>query len=204
MPTPKRQPRRTQKQRSEETRGRLIEATIALLAERGYSRLTTADIAKRAGVSNGARVHHFPTKEQLVVAANHKLYDDAVALGTLRSKHAASSPDPIRDCFDDLLSLYFGRFFLGSLDAVIAARTDRRLARKLYPIIEAYHVQMRQAWVAAFADAGHTPQNAGAIYAVVLGTVRGMALASSRAAAAPDAPLVATVLAMLQRCYAKP
>jgi AcrR family transcriptional regulator len=65
--------------KSAETRGRLLQATIDLLVERGYPRLTVADIARRAGVSNGARVHHFPTKEDLVVAANEQLYGDAVA-----------------------------------------------------------------------------------------------------------------------------
>ena len=192
--------RRTQEERSAETRKRLLDATIDLLIERGYSRLTTADIAKRAGVSNGARVHHFRTKEDLVVAANEDLYDKAVSVGTARSKSARHSAHPIKDCFDDLISLYFGRWFLGSLDATVAARTDKRLARKLHPIIVAYHSGIRRAWTAAFAEAGFGPREAEAIYDVVLYTVRGMALSSVRQRKpAINAPLVARVTAMLKQ-----
>lgn len=172
--------RRTQEERSQETRGRLLRATLDLLIERGYARLTVADIATRAGVSNGARVHHFPTKEELVVAANQQTYEQAVAVGTLRSKNAAQSKNPIRDCFDDLLSLYFGEFFLGSLDSVVAARTDKGLARQLHPIIARYHAVIRAAWTAALRDAGYARRDAEAAYDVILSTVRGMALTSVR------------------------
>lgn len=168
--------RRTQEERSAETRGRLLEATIDLLIERGYARLTTADIARRAGVSNGARVHHFRTKEDLVVAANRQAYDEAIALGTERAK---TSRNPVRDLIADLFSLYFGRFFLGSLDSVIAARTDRRLARHIHPVVAHYHAAMRAAWTKALCGAGYGRTRAEEIYDIILGQVRGMALTSA-------------------------
>lgn len=180
MPPNTPRPRRTQEERSLETKGRLLRATLDLLIERGYARLTVADIARRAGVSNGARVHHFPTKEELVVAANKQAYEDAVAIGTLRSRNAGRSKNPIRDCFDDLISLYFGEFFLGSLDSVVAARTDKRLAKHLHPIIARYHAEIRAAWTTALREAGYARHAAEEIYDVVLGTVRGMALSSVR------------------------
>jgi AcrR family transcriptional regulator len=196
-PKPK---RRTQEERSAATRKRLLDATIDLLIERGYARLTTADIEKRAGVSNGARVHHFRTKEDLVVAANQDLYANAVSLGTARSASARHSPHPFKDCFDDLISLYFGRWFLGSLDATVAARTDKRLARRIHPIILDYHDNIRRAWTRAFVESGLGETEAAEIYEVILYTVRGMALASLR----PPRPqvneaLVARVTAMLER-----
>lgn len=194
--------RRTQEERSAETRGRLLEATIDLLIERGYARLTTADIAKRAGVSNGARVHHFRTKEDLVVAANAELYEKAVSLGTARSANARTSKHPFKDCFDDLISLYFGRWFLGSLDATVAARTDKRLARRLHPIILDYHAAVRRAWTGAFAESGLGEKDAAEAYEVILYTVRGMALASLRPPRPQvDEALVARVTAMLEQRY---
>lgn len=194
--------RRTQEQRSAETRKRLLDATIDLLIERGYARLTTADIAKRAGVSSGARVHHFRTKEDLVVAANKELYENAVSLGTARSANARTSMHPFKDCFGDLISLYFGRWFLGSLDATVAARTDKRLARRIHPIILDYHAAVRRAWTGAFVDSGLGEKDAAEAYEVILYTVRGMALASLR----PPQPqvneaLVARITAMLEQRY---
>ena len=60
-------PRRSQDERSDETRAALHRATIRLLLERGYSRFTTSDAAAAAGVSRGALTHHFANKEDLVV-----------------------------------------------------------------------------------------------------------------------------------------
>ncbi|GHD55321.1 TetR/AcrR family transcriptional regulator [Jeongeupia chitinilytica] len=51
----------TQIERSSATQTRLIEATIALLDELGYARLSETRICERAGVSRGALRHHFPS-----------------------------------------------------------------------------------------------------------------------------------------------
>lgn len=47
-------------------RVQLIEATIATLAARGYSRTTVTDVARRAGVSHGLLLFHFESKDQLL------------------------------------------------------------------------------------------------------------------------------------------
>ena len=61
--------RRSQEVRSSEARERLCESAVDVLAEVGYERLTTALIAQRAGVSKGALAHHYPSKDDLLVAA---------------------------------------------------------------------------------------------------------------------------------------
>jgi TetR/AcrR family transcriptional repressor of bet genes len=58
------QPRR--KQSREERRVQLIEATIDVLAERGYSRTTLTEVARKAGLSHGLVNFHFETKERLL------------------------------------------------------------------------------------------------------------------------------------------
>src|SRR5579872_2677392 len=70
----KRRSRRTQGERSAAMRGRLLEATVDCLYELGYARTTTIEVAARAGVSRGAQLHHFSTKERLVEVARH-LFD---------------------------------------------------------------------------------------------------------------------------------
>lgn len=47
-------------------RAQLIEATIATMAEFGYSRTTLTAVAKRAGLSHGLVLFHFETKENLL------------------------------------------------------------------------------------------------------------------------------------------
>src|SRR5215475_8730258 len=58
-----------QEERSRAMRARLMEATIECLVERGFGGTSTTLISERAGVSRGAQLHHFPTKNDLVVAA---------------------------------------------------------------------------------------------------------------------------------------
>jgi AcrR family transcriptional regulator len=56
-------------QRGERTRARLVEATIAVVAEVGYARASTRAIAERAGVAEGTIYRHFPDKTALFFAA---------------------------------------------------------------------------------------------------------------------------------------
>ncbi len=56
-------------QRGDRTRARLIEATLAVVAESGYARASTRAIAERAGVAEGTIYRHFPDKTALFFAA---------------------------------------------------------------------------------------------------------------------------------------
>src|SRR5437763_997275 len=64
---------RTQAERSATTRQALLDATIRCLVEDGYANTTTARVAERAGVSRGAHLHHFQTRQALVAAAAERL-----------------------------------------------------------------------------------------------------------------------------------
>lgn len=71
--------RRTQAERRAATRGALLDATLEVLVEVGYARLTTAQVVARAGVTRGAQAHYFATKADLVVQALAHLTDRLVA-----------------------------------------------------------------------------------------------------------------------------
>src|SRR5437773_8551518 len=68
MPEAARVPR-TQQQRRDETRRALLDAAVESLIEVGFSRTTTLEVQRRADVSRGALLHHFPSKAELLVAA---------------------------------------------------------------------------------------------------------------------------------------
>src|SRR3954469_10927661 len=71
--------RRTQAERTATTRAALLAATVDSLVERGYRGTTTQDVARRAGTSYGALLHHFPTKADLLCAAVGHLLEQRVA-----------------------------------------------------------------------------------------------------------------------------
>lgn len=60
--------RRTQEQRTEAMRAKLIQAAIDCLYRLGYAETTTALVAATAGASRGAMLHHFPSKDDLFQA----------------------------------------------------------------------------------------------------------------------------------------
>jgi len=60
--------RRTQAERTAETRARILAAVHACISELGFARATSAEIAKRAGVTWGAAQHHFGGKDGIWLA----------------------------------------------------------------------------------------------------------------------------------------
>ncbi|MEM7409991.1 MAG: TetR/AcrR family transcriptional regulator [Myxococcota bacterium] len=61
--------RRSHAERTAETRGRVLAAVVACIAELGFQRTTGGEIARRAGVSWGAIQHHFGDKNGVLAAA---------------------------------------------------------------------------------------------------------------------------------------
>ena len=67
--------RRTQAERSETMRARILTAAVTCLFEHGYGATTTVSVAATAGVSRGAMLHHFPSKADLMLAALSHILD---------------------------------------------------------------------------------------------------------------------------------
>jgi len=54
--------------KSEETRGRILEAALSVFRERGFDKATMREIAAQAGVAVGAAYYYFDSKDALVMA----------------------------------------------------------------------------------------------------------------------------------------
>lgn len=130
--------RRTQEERRTATRGALLDATIAVLVELGYSNTTTLEVERRAGCSRGARIHHFSNKAALLAGAADHLYEQlsdfyAEAFGGATLQHATDL-DRARHGLRELWRIYQGPHFTAALELNMAARTDRDLATRLYSV----------------------------------------------------------------------
>ncbi|CCQ14670.1 putative transcriptional regulator, TetR family protein [Rhodococcus sp. AW25M09] len=119
--------RRTQAERTAGTRAKLLDAAIDCLVELGFAKTSTQEIARRAGVSRGAQLHHFPTKESLVIAAVEHLVDRRL------SEILEAQPDPERGP-EILADAFSGPLFYAALELWVAARTDPALHEAMIPL----------------------------------------------------------------------
>jgi AcrR family transcriptional regulator len=170
--------RRTQDERTREARGKLLQATIDVLVQRGYAGLTTKDVAARAGFSSGALVHHYGTKADLVIAATDAVYADATRHGEEIARGALAARDPLAGFVEDCLAVYFGRPFFPALEVLVLARTEPTLMAQIEPIMRRYREETNRRWLAAFARQGLARAEAEEVLTLTLNLVRGMAVNS--------------------------
>lgn len=78
-------PRRTQAERTKQRKEQVIHEAIRFFGQYGFHGAKLADIAKAAGVTEPGLLHHFPSKEHLLMevlaerdSIDHERYDPAV------------------------------------------------------------------------------------------------------------------------------
>ncbi|MDH6610177.1 AcrR family transcriptional regulator [Streptomyces sp. SAI-208] len=77
--------------RSEERRAEIVRAALEVIAERGYRGASLAAVAERVGLTQQGLLHHFPTKDALLVAVLEERDKwDAVPNGSWRVDLLAS------------------------------------------------------------------------------------------------------------------
>ncbi|MFI6399286.1 TetR/AcrR family transcriptional regulator [Rhodococcus coprophilus] len=148
-----RSPRRTQKERREETIGRILDATIASLAERGYTATTIGEVCRRSGVSSGGVFRHFPTRLDLMVAAAEEVSERQFVnfraglevLGGLEERTGADATvRVVRTCLLLLRKACRAPMNAAWYELLGAARTDPALRDHLAPMAARYHAQIAE------------------------------------------------------------
>jgi TetR/AcrR family transcriptional repressor of bet genes len=66
----------TRTEQKRHTRQKLIDATMAVIASEGFSGVTMAKVAQKAGLSRGIGNFHFQSKEQLLLETLQSLYKE--------------------------------------------------------------------------------------------------------------------------------
>jgi AcrR family transcriptional regulator len=168
--------RRTQAERSEETRARILKAAANLIRKRGYARFRTAEVAAEAGLSRGAQLHHFPTKDSLVVATLAYVFDQAQAISRRRASAANRPLDLIEAIIADAREFFFSEHFMVAIDIVLSTSTDQSVRKQILDISRKARRPVETAWTEALAFHGVPMPLASDIVALTLSLVRGMAL----------------------------
>lgn len=130
-------PERSPKQdRSKRTRDKLLEATIDMLANHGWPVTTVGAVAERAGVSRGAAQHHFPTREDLMIAALEYMVLERSSQLDASFGGARPETEPERTQFvvHHITEHYTGDLFKAALQVWTAATADQALRERIVPL----------------------------------------------------------------------
>ncbi|HEX5657382.1 MAG TPA: TetR/AcrR family transcriptional regulator [Polyangiales bacterium] len=147
--------RRTQRERRDETRAKLLDATLACLGELGVARTTTTEVVQRAGVSQGALFKHFPSKAALLSAAVEQLFSELVEgyEGTF-----AQLPRDASHAFDLLWAFFTGPKLAIAFELYLTARTDEALQAALEPVVRTHRAQLIAHARVLFPEAAAKPE----------------------------------------------
>jgi len=113
------------------TRARILDHATRLFAEVGYSAASNSRIAEAAGLTRGAMLYHFPTREALIDATVEYIQNERgrmLAAAADDAPHGADMMDHAIDAYWRLLRLPAFRAF-AELEAV--AKTDPDVAQRI-------------------------------------------------------------------------
>ncbi|HMQ40816.1 MAG TPA: TetR/AcrR family transcriptional regulator [Paracoccus sp. (in: a-proteobacteria)] len=170
--------RRTQAERSNATRTAVCEATLDALIEYGYERISTTLIAEKANVSRGALTHHYPTRNDLFLAAYQHLVDQWAEIYPLGDDYGVTSisvTDLIEALWDNLFAT---KHYIAALELMLAARIDNELGRSLLVIISDW-IERRDTKAVALLGSSVENEEDRLFVQLILSVLRGIAVHQS-------------------------
>lgn len=172
-----------------------MDACIACLHELGYAATTTIAVQRRAGVSRGGLLHHFPTRVDLILAT-------AVYIIEIQNALYAGQMEPIVDPLDRFLGITDFTWQamkeppgVALTEIYVGMRSDPELRQHFPPVVRAItEMQHGRMWALA-QEAGMTDQAAvQALTDMMLAGMRGLAIQLLYSGDAPRAERAMAVL----------
>ncbi len=190
----------------EETRRKLLGATVASLFERGYGGLSTVDVAKRARISRGGQLHHFPDKQALLAEAVTHLF--TVQVSELRAKIGKLPPGSpeqrLASFIDACWPAFKSRTFYAWLELLIASRTEPHLHQTRSQLVARFRGAREKLFEAALRDSlGNRAVDFHALSTLVFGSLEATAISRiATGAGRHDSPSTLERLATLKTASA--
>jgi AcrR family transcriptional regulator len=171
--------RRTQEERSTTTRGQLVQAAVACIAQLGLAKATSSVIAAKAGLTSGAVQHHFQSRDELLLA----VVDDFGKSLADTGGEPHSSNEPIASRVRRIFERYWGLFsspqFLAIMKIWLGTQGNVAVYREMLDRMRWFEIRFDREWVELFSDCPAAPETIAAARHVALGAMRGLALSQS-------------------------
>ena len=156
-------------------RARLRAATEALIAEVGIEGATTVEVARRCGVSRGAMLHHYPTRDALIIdTARHfwqRARDNVSILAEDMCRARAGSTKFVDRLYDDVFP---AQALVIMLELMVGGRSDTRIGRAIDGILTDLFRSYEKLGEQAFSASGLSPQRIHIILTPIVSTLQGL------------------------------
>ena len=156
-----------------EARHNLIEATIFCLDKFGYADTSIARIQDQAKVSRGALTHHFPSKEELVIATIDSLLEKLLRPSLPSKKLSQTDVADLRWLARNMTGTARGRALS---EVLIATRTDKKLSARVSARLTDWNTKLDEAVVSFYASPNGDDDDVRQIWMIARTFMRGLIL----------------------------
>ncbi|MBG6327819.1 TetR/AcrR family transcriptional regulator [Pseudomonas aeruginosa] len=173
---PEKVKRRTQAERRDATREKILNAAVELLRSKGYASFRVSDVADSAQVSRGSQTHHFPTKSSLLLAVLERVYEESTASGMSCIQMLRPTEDPLDLLFAEAEDFFLGPNFAIALDLLNMGDSDPELRETVKELSRIHRLPLEQRWIEALIGFGVDPERARSVVWMSYTIYRGLAM----------------------------
>jgi AcrR family transcriptional regulator len=162
--------------KGERSRHQILDAALDVLIGKGYAQASTLAIQEAAGVSRGKLLHHFPSRDDLLMAAVHHL---ARARIEELPRQVDWPDDPVERIsvgIDTGWSTFHQPYFVASIELWTAARTNANLRSALLPAERDLGPTVRAAVASFLGPVLTAAPRYEELYPILLSSMRGAAM----------------------------
>lgn len=168
--------RRTQAERREETKRRILDAAAHLLRTKGYAGFRISEVVNLAQVTRGAQTHHYPTKDSLLLAALEDIYSNTREQSLARIASLKPGDDIIAAIQEDGMNFFLGPHFSMALSLVNVGDGNTELGDELRKLSLENRLLLDHAWSDALVKRGVPREAAEIILSSIYCLYRGLAV----------------------------
>jgi AcrR family transcriptional regulator len=155
---------------------RLAQAAYEVIRDGGYVNFRTAAVARVAGVSQGAQLHHFPTKNSLAEAAIEYAWSQATEDSLARIVAFSAEDDIVAALMADSQAFFFSDYFRVALDILMAGGNDTGLRASLVASTLSHRSRVERLWLEKLIEQGFKLPDAEDVLALSMSVTRGFAV----------------------------
>ncbi len=160
--------------RSQLTRQRIIDATVAVLVARGFTNTTMRSVSAQAATSVGAVQYHFPNKQALLIETLTEIFQEVVARLSDLGRTGGQGPDRAERIVRTLWEFYSSARFLAASEILMGTRMDPGADRPVMRVRDVLTRAYQASWNLVLADSPLAPASRLALLQFIISALRGM------------------------------